>query len=174
MKSAVGSESSHKDILNPNGVSFDLNTSWRVCSVIEREKKGSSMLTGLLSGLKWINWLNTHGGWSETTPSPPFNYLWSLPPTLRYSETSGYISPLWKLVPLPLPPFAPRETALSQVSLRIRKPHWGIFRRILHVTAISIARSNIKIPGRIFEWKLSYGLRYDLVAILMEYVWNLR
>lgn len=68
-------ESSHKDILNPNGVSFDLNTSWRVCSVIEREKKGSSMLTGLLSGLKWINWLNTHGGWSETTPLTPIQLL---------------------------------------------------------------------------------------------------
>lgn len=43
----------------------------------EREgKKGCSMLRELLSGLKWINWLNTHGGWSETTTlSPPFNYL---------------------------------------------------------------------------------------------------
>lgn len=124
------------------------------------------MLTGLLSGLKWINWLNTHGGWSETTPSPPFNYLWSLPPTLRYSETSGYISPLWKLVPLPLPPFAPGETALSQVSLRIRKPHWGIFRRILDVTTISIAQSNVNISSRIFEWKLAVARDAIFVTIL--------
>ena len=105
------------------------------------------MLRELLSGLKWINWLNTHGGWSETTTlSPPFNYLWSLPPTLRCSETSGYISPLWKLAP-PFLPFAPREPSLhiSQVSLRIRKPRRGIFPRILHVTAVSIALDDIQI-----------------------------
>lgn len=137
------------------------------CLQRNREKKGCSMLTGLLSGLKWINWLNTHGGWSETTPSPPFNYLWSLPPTLRYSETSGYISPLWKLVPLPLPPFAPRETPLSQVSLRIRKPRWGIFRRILHVTPISIPPPGINIPRRIFQWKLS-SRSYVLLANSLE------
>lgn len=50
------------DVSNPKGVSFDLNTS-RPCLRRNREKKvPSSMLTGLLSGLKWINWLNTHGG----------------------------------------------------------------------------------------------------------------
>lgn len=53
-------EDGRADVLNPKGVSFDLNTSYCVYSVIEK-KKDSSVLARLPSGLKWINWLNTHG-----------------------------------------------------------------------------------------------------------------
>ena len=108
------------------------------------------MLTGLLSGLKWINWLNTHGGWSETPPPlTPIQLLVIFaanPSVLR--DLRIYLAAVKIGRPADATPCAKGNCALSQVSLRIRKPRWGIFRRILHVTAISIARSNIKILCR--------------------------
>lgn len=144
------------------------------------------MLTGLLSGLKWINWLNTHGGWSETTLSPS-----TRPPSSLFLSPSFSLSLSPSLFPhsitcdlcrqpfgTPRPPDISRRCenwslrrcrpsrqgkgAPSQLSLRIRKPCWGIFRRIPDVTVISILNAIRPTKSPALYKIRSYALKNEI------------
>lgn len=127
------------------------------------------MLAGLPSGLKWINWLNTHGGWSETASSLPHSITCDLcrQPfgTLR---PPGYISPPWKLVPPSSSPSGERCTVLATPSNK-KVSLGNLSTRSLRARHIDVDERLKELPAVIMHFVTSRATSILIVGNIIKY-----